>query len=146
MTQDLAAIDPSKIQWIFAVHHQPTYSSSQHGSNTNLRSLWGPVFDQYKVDIVFNGHDHDYERSKPMRGGQVASGSGANGAPVQQNGTVYVVAAGAGAPLYASGTNSFTQISESTRNYVVVDINGKKLTYTAKRLDGSTLDTFTIQK
>ncbi len=154
MKADLAKLDKQKTPWIFVVHHKPTYSSaSAHGSDTTLRAQWQPIFDQYKVDIVFNGHDHDYERSKPIRGfqaggqqGQVASGSGANGAPAGENGTVYVVAAGAGAPLYSVNGDYFTQTSESTRNYVVVDISGRTLKYTAKRLDDSVLDSFNYTK
>ncbi len=153
MKADLGAVDRGKTPWIFVVHHKPTYSSANHGSQLDLRAAWQPVFDQFKVDIVFNGHDHDYERTQPIRGfqgdgtsGQVASGSGTNGAPVGENGTVYVVAAGAGAPLYSVDGDYFTQVSEKVRNYVVVQIDDKKLSFTAKRDDGSTLDNFSVQK
>ena len=154
MKADLAKVDRQKVPWVFVVHHKPTYSSaSAHGSDLTLRSAWQPIFDQYKVDIVFNGHDHDYERSKPIRGfqsggqqGQVASGSGANGAPQNENGTVYVVAAGAGAPLYSVDGDYFTQVSEKTRNFVIVEIDGRTMHYKAMRLDGSQLDSFDYTK
>ncbi len=45
-----------------------------------LRQTFVPLFEQYSVDIVFNGHDHDYERS-------------------YCGGIYYFVAGGGGAPL-----------------------------------------------
>jgi hypothetical protein len=32
------------------------------------REEWLPLFDKYGVDLVLCGHDHDYERSYPVRG------------------------------------------------------------------------------
>ncbi len=122
-------------QWIFVVNHQPFYSSSnKHGSEANLQRVWAPLFDRYHVNMVFNGHDHNYERSFPLNKGSVQSS--------MDDGTVYVVAAGVGAPLYGNGRNYWTALSESVENYVVIEIDGPKLTYTAKRLSGTVLETF----
>ena len=38
--------------------HHPPFSSSKHGSNTDLQ--W--PFQEWGADIVFNGHSHQYER------------------------------------------------------------------------------------
>jgi hypothetical protein len=151
---DLAAVDRSVTPWLFAVHHFPPYScSTNHGSNVDLRAAWQPLYDTYEVDIVFNGHDHDYERSLPIRGFQegtndgVVADHGSNGVPIDRSGTIYIVAAGAGAPLYGVDPSCFhTHATESVRNYVIVDIDGLTLTYTAYRLDGSVLDEFTYTK
>jgi len=66
-----------------------------------VRDALVPIFDQYGVDLAFGGHDHDYERSKPLKG------PAAN--PVVQSsstmGTTYVVSAGAGSDPYAPGTD-----------------------------------------
>jgi hypothetical protein len=151
---DLAAVNRTKTPWIIAVHHQPAYScSTNHGSNKVIRAAWQPIFDQYKVDFVFNGHDHDYERSKPIRNFQTGSQdgalaqAGAGDIPVAESGTVYIVAAGAGAPLYGVDSSCYhTHFTESVANYVIVDVSGRTLTLTAYRLDGSVLDTFTYTK
>jgi hypothetical protein len=92
------------------------------------------LLDKYHVDMVFNGHDHNYERTKPMRGNEV------QGSP--EDGVTYVVAAGVGAPLYDNGSNFFTAKSEKAENYVVVEIDGLNLKMTAKRLDGTVIDEF----
>jgi hypothetical protein len=152
MREDLKQVDRAKTPWIFVVHHKPSYSCSNHGSDQELRSTWQPVFDEFKVDFVLSGHDHNYERSVPIRGfqadgitGQEAQ-SGANKVPVNESGTLYVVAAGAGAPLYASGSCAHTYLSESVRNYVIMDVDGRTVNYRAMRLDGTELESFTYTK
>jgi acid phosphatase type 7 len=152
LKSDLAKVDRTKTPWIFVMHHKPAYSCSNHGSNAQVRAMWQPVYDEFKVDFVLNGHDHNYERSVPIRGfqadgveGQKAA-SGPNEVPVAESGTLYVVSGGAGAPLYGSGTCYHTYYSEKTRNYSVFDIDGRTLSYRALRLDGSVLDEFTYTK
>jgi hypothetical protein len=77
--------DPS-IDWIVAQMHQIACSSSAtgNGSDLGIRQAWLPLFDKYQVDLVLNGHDHDYERSFPCRGFDSMAGTEvATGAPVQ---------------------------------------------------------------
>ncbi|HEV3380324.1 MAG TPA: metallophosphoesterase family protein [Trebonia sp.] len=76
--------DPS-IDWIIAQMHQCACSSSKtgNGSDLGIRAEWLPLFDKYEVDLVLNGHDHDYERSFPVRGFDHDAGTEiATGAPV----------------------------------------------------------------
>jgi alkaline phosphatase D len=57
------------IDWIVVQMHQCIASSSEgNGSDLGIRAEWAPLFDEYQVDLVVNGHDHDYERSFPTRG------------------------------------------------------------------------------
>ncbi len=58
------------IDWIIAFHHQPIMSSSSSGSGGDLgiRQAFLPPFDQYGVDLVLCGHDHDYERTYAVHG------------------------------------------------------------------------------
>jgi hypothetical protein len=77
--------DPS-VDWIIAQMHQIACSSSVtgNGSDLGIRQEWLPLFDRYQVDLVLNGHDHDYERSYPCRGFDSNVGTEvATGAPVQ---------------------------------------------------------------
>jgi Purple acid Phosphatase, N-terminal domain/Calcineurin-like phosphoesterase len=77
--------DPS-IDWIIAQMHQIACSSSAtgNGSDLGIRQAWLPLFDRYGVDLVLNGHDHDYERSFPCRGFDSLAGKEvATGAPVE---------------------------------------------------------------
>jgi hypothetical protein len=64
------AADSEEIDWIIVQMHQDALSSSKtgNGSDKGLREAWLPLFDRYGVDLVLCGHDHDYERSWPVRG------------------------------------------------------------------------------
>jgi len=64
-----AAADPG-VDWIVVQMHQDALSSSKYGngSDKGIRESWLPLFDRYGVDLVLCGHDHDYERSWPVRG------------------------------------------------------------------------------
>jgi 3',5'-cyclic AMP phosphodiesterase CpdA len=52
---------------IVAVHHPP-YSAGYQGSSATVRRRWAPLFARYGVQLVLSGHDHDYQRSVPIRG------------------------------------------------------------------------------
>jgi 3',5'-cyclic AMP phosphodiesterase CpdA len=55
--------------WRIAVFHHPLYSSGgRHGSDLKLREAMEELFVQNMVSVVFQGHDHFYERVKPQRG------------------------------------------------------------------------------
>ncbi|TXC79242.1 purple acid phosphatase family protein [Paraburkholderia azotifigens] len=58
------------IDWIIVQMHQDALTSSKtgNGSDKGIREAWLPLFDRYGVDLVLCGHDHDYERSYPVRG------------------------------------------------------------------------------
>jgi acid phosphatase type 7 len=46
---------------VLAAWHQPRFTSGRHSDNTTYSSWWDLLY-QYKVDIVANGHNHNYER------------------------------------------------------------------------------------
>jgi 3',5'-cyclic AMP phosphodiesterase CpdA len=74
-----AAADTT-IDWIIVRMHQTAMSSStDNGSDLGIRATWLPLFDQYQVDLVLCGHDHDYERSFPVRGFNHNQGTGITG-------------------------------------------------------------------
>jgi hypothetical protein len=80
-----AAEQDASIDWIIVQMHQDALSSSKNGngSDKGIRETWLPLFDRYGVDLVLCGHDHDYERSWPVRGCNHDVGRDATtGAPV----------------------------------------------------------------
>src|ERR671920_2234165 len=55
------------IKWIIVYFHHPMYTSaSEHCSDLLLRETYHPLFDQYGVDLVLQGHNHNYQRSYPI--------------------------------------------------------------------------------
>lgn len=123
--------------WKFVLFHRPPFSSGLHGSWTEGREYWCPLFDKYHVDIVFTGHDHNYERSKPIN----YTASKTSPQDSYSRGTMYIVSGGWGAPLYPSGSNWWTNYSSSVYHFVVVDVfaNGT-LNLQAKDISGLTFD------
>ncbi len=65
------------VDWIIVQMHQCAASSSAtgNGSDLGIREEWLPLFDRFQVDLVLNGHDHDYERSFPVRGADANAGT-----------------------------------------------------------------------
>jgi Icc-related predicted phosphoesterase len=95
-------------------HNCPYCSNTSHGSDVGIRNVWQPIFDNFNVDLVINGHVHAYERSNPLYNNEVvkpisSGGSytnfytqqGALGAPSGAiSGTTYICAGGGGQSLY----------------------------------------------
>jgi hypothetical protein len=116
------------IQHIFVFLHSSPYDSGDHGENTTAQQQWVPKLQKYGVDMIFGGHDHDYER------GYNASTN-----------LRYIVTGGGGAPIYTTNSmNSYQQKFEAVLNYVVVSVSGATFTATAKRIDGSQIDSIAV--
>jgi len=121
-------------RWKLFMHHQPMWSAStRHGSAITLQEAWEPLVDQYHVDLVLNGHDHDYEVTKPLFNKQVQTSNA--------DGTVYVVSGGAGADLYDNGTGFWTEYSEKTHSGTTLRVRRDSLVMEAFRADGSPIPT-----
>jgi len=119
-------------RWRMLMNHQAFFSSAMaHGSSLTLQQAWMPLVDQYRLDLVLNGHDHEYEISKPLVGG-VPQASNANA-------TVYVVGGGAGAALYDIGSATHTAYSEKTHSAAVVRVTRSSLELDPFRQDGSAI-------
>ena len=59
----------SNDDWKIVFFHHPLYSSGdRHGSDIRLREVLEPLLLKHNVSVVFNGHDHFYERVKPQQG------------------------------------------------------------------------------
>lgn len=68
LAADLAATTQ---RWKFVVAHHPAYTSSGpgvHGPEVTLQNEIQPICAQYGVQIVFQGHNHFYERINPIDG------------------------------------------------------------------------------
>jgi len=123
--------------WKFVLFHQPLFSSSHHGSWNEGREYWSPLFDKYRVDIVFSGHDHDYERSKAIN----YTASKTSPQSSYSMGTIYIVSGGWGAPLHPAGSSWWTDYSSSEYHFVLVDVfTNRTLNLQAKDILGLTFD------
>ena len=62
VTQDLK---DHKALCTIAYWHHPRFSSGWHGNDARFNALWQILYND-GVDLVLNGHDHDYERFAPV--------------------------------------------------------------------------------
>lgn len=99
--QDLGAARRDRSRpFVVVAMHRGLYSSGPHGNDSDLleaRRALAPLFSRHRVDLVISGHDHLYERTKPIEPRGDADQSPLPGAL----GTTYVVCAGAGADAYS---------------------------------------------
>ncbi len=63
LAADLAANDEAFCT--MAIWHHPRWSSGLHGNDASVAPFWHVLYDA-DVDVVVNGHDHDYERFAPQ--------------------------------------------------------------------------------
>jgi len=132
-----ANADRAAHPFIVVVSHRALVSSSRHALDSDVLQTRGalvPIFDKYAVDLVVNGHDHEYERSNPVKAGTPPTG------PVvvqSSGGTVYLIAAGAGADPYEVGTGSVDYRKTTTKFgqgtpyigcYAIATLDANKLT------------------
>jgi hypothetical protein len=94
------------------------------------------------VDLVLTGHDHNYERSKPMKGDAVA--------PAGTRGIPYVVVGSGGASLRAfpsSTQPSWTAVRDNkVYGFMDVVVDGGTLTARLITSTGTVRDTLTLTK
>jgi hypothetical protein len=104
-------------------HHCAFCTASTHGSDGGVRVEWVPLFDEYQVDLVINGHNHIYERTDPLRGGAAVTEAppGSTVSP-KTDGTTYVTAGAGGRnveefPVEDSFAGRETQVDQIRTQY-----------------------------
>lgn len=112
-------------KWKVVALHHPPYSAGQHGSSEDARRAYSPIFERYGVQLVLSGHDHDYQRSKPI------------------GGVTYVVS-GAGSKTRPTGEAAFTAVSWSAYHFLDVTVFRDRLVLRAVMQDGRIGDEATI--
>jgi hypothetical protein len=64
ITADLDATDAA---WKFVIYHHPAFTAgAAHYAEQQMRVL-APLFERHGVDVVLNGHVHNYQRTRPFR-------------------------------------------------------------------------------
>ncbi|XP_073001698.1 phosphoenolpyruvate phosphatase [Typha latifolia] len=65
LLRELQRVDREKTPWLIVLMHAPLYNSNEahYMEGESMRAAFESWFVQYKVDIIFAGHVHAYERS-----------------------------------------------------------------------------------
>ena len=73
----------SAAPWKVVFGHHQIYSSGQYGLNQPFIQALTPLFQKHRVQLYINGHEHNYERTRPIDGtSYVICGAGAGTRPV----------------------------------------------------------------
>ncbi|KEO75601.1 purple acid phosphatase family protein [Anditalea andensis] len=131
-------LEDSRQEWHIVLFHHPVISGAEGRMNEGVLKTWKPILDEYKVDMVLQGHDHIYGR-----GNNVSSGLGLWD---EHSGTVYVVSV-AGRKMYTISDHPWMdKKAANLQTYQVISIDKDQLFYKAYSLDGSLFDAFTLIK
>jgi hypothetical protein len=100
-------------KWRIAFFHHPLYSSGQHSAEGRdvIRPALEPALVRNKVNVVFTGHEHLYERIRPQKGIQ------------------HFVSGGGGRYLYKVRPSEFDEVAESEHHFMIAEIAGDRLLY-----------------
>ncbi|MBI4471839.1 MAG: metallophosphoesterase [Acidobacteria bacterium] len=129
--------------WRIAIMHHPPYAVGPNDRDVLsalVRTRVVPILEAHGVQFVLTGHEHSFQRSRPIRGGRV----------VQENrGTYYFTSGGGGAHLYSvdfpnSPNLSFMGFGLSEHHYLRVELRGTQMAIRAFRQNGLELDRFSI--
>ncbi len=110
LAADLAG---AEVPWRIAVFHHPPYSAGAHGSHLGAWRVLVPALEAGGVQLVLNGHEHDYQRSCPIREDRCVPGWA---------GITYVVTGGGGAALRPTGRAWFTRQAASRHHALFLTV------------------------
>jgi len=104
---------------IFVFAHAPLYTTNwdRHRPTSNWRT-YSELFDEYGVDVYFNGHNHSYERSYALNVDE-NNNDEFNAFVRDDSGTVYLTvgSAGGGSDGTPDITNEFTEVTRSSPDW-----------------------------
>jgi hypothetical protein len=117
--------------WKIVTFHHPLYSNGRrHGSNVELRVVLEPMLTRHRVNVVFSGHEHIYERLKP------------------QKGVTYFVAGSGGQLRKGDLARSETTAAgfDQDQSFMLVEVNGDRLSFRTISRTGREVDAGVIER
>lgn len=174
MTWLEADLQATTADWLIAFWHHPPYSkgllhdSDLEAREIEMREKVVPVLEDYGVDLVLNGHSHNYERSYLLDGHYgfsstldpftmvLDAGDGdpagdgiyrkPSVGPAAHEGAVYVVAGSSSEVRNATLNHPAMKVGLLQLGSLVLDIDANRLTGSFLNSTGAITDTFTIEK
>ena len=147
------------IDWIIVTLHKPFYTSPNSCSScdpsTTMRNIYHPFFDQYGVDLVLQGHVHNYQRTFPLKYNPSSTSNPIKTSSSTSNyndpeGEIFAIVGTGGINFHSlSGKSSFV-VSQQDDKFGYLDIvftnDGATLQGKYYLDSGSISDQFTIDK
>jgi acid phosphatase len=117
-----SALAKSQAPWKVVVGHHPIYSSGLYGNNPGLRGKLSSLMQRHGVQLYINGHEHHYERSKPI------------------DGITYLIVGGGGAYLRPVIAKPQSAKAVSVYSFAELEAGPNSLTVRAWDRDGKLID------
>jgi hypothetical protein len=119
-------------------YHHPLFNIGPEGSTVAMKDIWN-LMAQYGVDIVLNGHDHDYQRWVPLDG---------NGQPSPGGITEFVAgAAGHGLQTFKNSDSRVAYSNDANPaafGVLLLQLNKTSANFSYRTTSGATLDSGVI--
>ncbi|KAK8522140.1 hypothetical protein V6N13_115115 [Hibiscus sabdariffa] len=136
LENELPKVNRSETPWLIVLMHSPWYNSYNYHymEGETMRVMYEPWFVQYKVDVVFAGHVHAYERSE--RVSNIAYNV-VNGicTPVKDQSAPVYITIGDGGNLEGLATNmtepqpAYSAYREASFGHAIFDIKNQTHAY-----------------
>ena len=136
LRHDLAAAREAH-QRIIVLMHRNLWEYPFNGPYDPHGKAFGPLFDQYNVELVFTAHVHSYSRTQPYKNGHAAA-----------SGAVHISTGRSGEKTWPGSIRktwdaAFYNPVDSPM-YVVLEVEPQDFKVTAYKQDGTEIDTATI--
>lgn len=133
-------INGSSAEWKLGAYHFPIYPAIPEGQNDDGYPWLRKAVES--LDLIFEGHEHTFARTYPMRGDAMYE--------KPSEGTVHCQCGSGSGGRSANErkiwhTSFYTQ-EEGVPTYTLVEVSGAKLTVTTMLSDGRVADRFLIDK
>ena len=102
-----AALEASTAPWKIVVGHHPVYSGGEHGDTPYIVKHILPLMQEHKVQVYFNGHDHDLQHL--------------------QAGSVNLFCSGAGSKVRPTTNTPHTHFAKSCSGFTAVALQADQL-------------------
>ncbi|MBT4139362.1 MAG: hypothetical protein HOE48_15685, partial [Candidatus Latescibacteria bacterium] len=123
-------------QWTIVFFHHPLFRCHPTRGISGQRWVWQPIFDQYGVDLVVNGHDHYYQRTYGI-GNYVGKA---------KRGVYHLISGGGGAGTYPITPKTHAAARKEIHHVTVMDVQDDRIVGRAIDIDGNTFDAFVYDK
>jgi 3',5'-cyclic AMP phosphodiesterase CpdA len=112
----------SNAAWKIVYGHHPIYSSGVYGNTQAFIETLSPLFKKYGVQLYINGHEHSYERTRPI------------------DGTTYLITGNGGAYLRPVERSPWTEYSVSRYGFTAFEVFRDRINIQAIATDHQVFD------
>lgn len=119
-------LSQSDAPWKVVFGHHQIYSSGIYGVNQPFIQALTPLFQRHGVQLYINGHEHDYERTRSIKG------------------TTYLIC-GAGGGTRPVGRSEWTEYSASRLSFATFDVYEDQMVVSGIGTDHQVFDRGVIQ-